>query len=144
MKITKIFNFEAGHRLSHYAGKCFYLHGHSYKLEVTVAGVLNKLGMIIDFGVLKDIVNKILDKNFDHKMIMKKDDLANQAVVKAFIPSGDNFDVGYGFYLVDYNPTAENIGLDLFNKIKADLKDGVILSKIVLYETETSYAEITK
>ena len=144
MKVTKIFEFAAGHRLSGYNGKCFYPHGHNFKLKVTVTGQLDELGMIIDFSILKVIVERILDENFDHKMILKKDDPINQAIVEAFFKDRPiSKRLNDAFYLVDYNPTAENMGLDLFNKIK-DASPEVILSKITLYETDTSYAEITK
>ena len=78
VRITKQFTFEAGHALYGYDGKCKNIHGHSYKLSVTVIGTpINddnnaKFGMIIDFGDLKKIVkNEIVDK-FDHSIIFNK------------------------------------------------------------------------
>lgn len=67
MKICKIFTFDAAHKLPFHKGKCFDLHGHTYKLEVTVEGDVNKeTGMVIDFGDLSHIVkSRIIDK-FDH------------------------------------------------------------------------------
>ena len=70
VQVTKIFKFEACHYLPHYVGKCHNLHGHSYKLEVTVTGPLitegEKTGMIIDFGDLKSIVKKLVVDKYDH------------------------------------------------------------------------------
>lgn len=94
MKITKIFTFDSAHRLPWHKGKCFDLHGHTYKLEVTVEGPLDKNGIVIDFGDLKKIVKKeILDK-YDHK------------------------------YLNDFwkNPTAENIVQAFYDVLRKDLK----------------------
>jgi 6-pyruvoyltetrahydropterin/6-carboxytetrahydropterin synthase len=65
-ELTIIVNFEAAHRLPDYPGKCSRLHGHNWKVEVTVAGQeLDKLGMLIDFRVLKQEVNKVIE-TLDH------------------------------------------------------------------------------
>lgn len=66
MLITKEFTFDAAHYLTNYHGKCENMHGHTYKLHVTVEGEINKNGLVIDFITLKQIVNeKIIDK-LDH------------------------------------------------------------------------------
>tara|TARA_Y100000310_G_scaffold325538_1_gene389156 strand:- start:902 stop:1234 length:333 start_codon:yes stop_codon:yes gene_type:complete len=85
MKITKIFTFDSAHRLPWHKGKCFTLHGHTYKLEVTVEGPLNKDGIVVDFGDLKKVVKKeILDK-YDHKYLNKFfDNPTAELVVKEF------------------------------------------------------------
>ena len=81
IRITKQFNFETGHALYGYDGKCRNVHGHSYKLSVTVIGrpITDtshvKLGMVIDFGDLKNIMMEVLDNGFDHGFcIYNKDD----------------------------------------------------------------------
>ncbi len=80
MKITKEYRFEAAHRLMDHPGACRYLHGHSYKLEVTVKGPINPDGMVVDFGVLSDAVKNILNMSsdhhtaFDHATILKDTD----------------------------------------------------------------------
>lgn len=116
--VTKIYNFEASHNLPHHKGACHNLHGHSYKLEVTIGGLVNsdinspQCGMIIDFKNLKDIIEKVAGK-YDHS------------------------------YLNDYfeNPTAEI----MVRKIAEDIAEllpnncGVVSCK--LWETATSYAE---
>lgn len=66
MLVTKIFTFDAAHKLTNYYGKCERLHGHTYKLEVTLEGDVQSNGMVLDFVVLKHIVKKhVLDK-VDH------------------------------------------------------------------------------
>lgn len=136
MKATRVFTFDSGHRLSNYEGKCKRLHGHTYKLEVTVEGDLDKLGMVMDFGDLKILFNDYIDSKFDHKMILKKGDALNEAIAKV-LPKDD-----LSICWVDYNPTAENIASDIFNILKNALVSDVRLSGVKLYETPTSFAEI--
>ena len=75
IRITKQFTFETGHALYGYDGKCKNVHGHSYKLSVTVIGEPitdmgnAKLGMVIDFGDLKKIVNREIVNVFDHATV---------------------------------------------------------------------------
>jgi len=139
MTVTKIFTFDAAHRLSDYKGKCKNLHGHTYRVEITVSGELNKLGMVIDFGELKEIYNKIIDRNFDHRTILKEDDPINIMIAET-IPEAVCW--------VPYNPTAENLAQDIFNLVYDELltkyKSNLVikLEKIRVYETPTSYAEV--
>jgi len=135
--VSKTFTFEAGHRLSNYAGKCRRLHGHSYILRLTVEGDLNDIGMVIDFGELKRFFNEIVDSKFDHRLILMGYDPFNKALSKA-LPKDDD-----SICWVDYNPTAENMVTDIFNMLKDELPTGVRLVGVKLYETPTSYAEIS-
>ena len=67
MLVSKDFSFDAAHFLTQYHGKCEHLHGHTYKLRVTVEGKVQSNGLVIDFGILKKIVKEqILDK-YDHR-----------------------------------------------------------------------------
>ena len=71
MRLTKMFSFEMAHCLWHYEGKCSNLHGHSYKMEVTVEGLPSQEnGMVIDFKKLKDIVNETIIDKFDHSTVL--------------------------------------------------------------------------
>ena len=64
IRITKQFNFETGHALYGYDGKCKNVHGHSYNIEITVgSNVLDDLGMVVDFGVLKKICEDWIKEN---------------------------------------------------------------------------------
>lgn len=65
--VTKIFTFDAAHHLPFHKGKCKNLHGHTYKLEVTVGGELDENGLVIDFGDLKKIVSENIIEKYDHK-----------------------------------------------------------------------------
>ncbi len=140
IRITKQFSFETGHALYGYDGKCKNVHGHSYKLSVTVIGspitdTNNvKYGMVIDFGDLKKIVKQHIVDVFDHATVFNKNtphvELANELSER-----------GHEVILVDYQPTSENMVIDFANKIKSHLPESVQLYSLRLQETETSYAE---
>lgn len=140
IRITKKFDFEAGHALFGYDGKCKNIHGHSYKLFVTVIGEpINdsshiKNGMVIDFGDLKSIVNQEIIKPFDHSVIFN-----NQSPHKAI---GEKLLVeGHNVIMVDYQPTSENLIIDFAHKIQAQLPKSISLFSLRLQETESSFAE---
>jgi 6-pyruvoyltetrahydropterin/6-carboxytetrahydropterin synthase len=139
MKVTKIFHFDAGHRLSNYSGKCKRLHGHTYMVEITVSNdYLNEAEMVIDFGDLKDLFNQLVDNKFDHRMILKSNDPINIAIGNA-LPKDDE-----SICWVSYNPTAENIAKDIyFIFMNALLGREIKLESVRVYETPTSYAEVS-
>ena len=140
IRITKEFRFETGHALYGYDGKCRNVHGHSYKLSVTVIGtpIMDpehvKWGMVIDFGDLKKIVKEEIVDTFDHATVFNKNtphiELANEMIAR-----------GHNVILADYQPTSENMVADFARKITARLPGNVRLHSLKLRETETSYAE---
>ncbi|WP_299221717.1 6-carboxytetrahydropterin synthase [uncultured Aquimarina sp.] len=140
IRITKQFSFETGHALYGYDGKCKNVHGHSYKLSVTVIGspITDtshvKLGMVIDFGDLKKIVKEDIEDVFDHATVFNKNtphiELARELEKR-----------GHNVILVDYQPTSENMVIDFAKKIKARLPENILLHSLKLQETETSFAE---
>ncbi len=69
MLVTKEFTFDSAHFLPSYNGKCEAMHGHTYRLQVTVDGPLNKEGMVIDFALLKKLVKEKVLEKLDHKLI---------------------------------------------------------------------------
>jgi 6-pyruvoyltetrahydropterin/6-carboxytetrahydropterin synthase len=140
IRITKQFSFETGHALYGYDGKCKNVHGHSYKLSVTVIGKpisdnLNvKFGMVIDFTDLKKIVKEEIVDQFDHATVFNKKtphiELARE------LQSRDHHVI-----LVEYQPTSENMVVDFAQRIKSRLPNGIQLHSLKLQETETSFAE---
>ena len=140
IRITKQFTFETGHALYGYDGKCKNVHGHSYKLSVTVIGkpitdTSNvKFGMVIDFGDLKKIVKEEIVDLFDHATVFNQNtphiELANELKNR-----------GHHVILVDYQPTSENMVIDFAKKIKNRLPNYIELHSLKLQETETSFAE---
>lgn len=140
IRITKQFSFETGHALFGYDGKCKNVHGHSYKLSVTVIGtpILDnnnvKFGMVIDFSDLKKIVKEEIVDLFDHATVFNKNtphvELANELKER-----------GHHVILVDYQPTSENMVIDFSQKIKSRLPQSIELHSLKLQETESSFAE---
>ncbi len=140
IRITKQFTFETGHALYGYDGKCKNVHGHSYKLSVTVIGspITDssnvKFGMVIDFGDLKKIVKEEIVDLFDHATVFNKNtphvELAHELEQR-----------GHHVILVEYQPTSENMVIDFAGKIKSRLPRNIQLHSLRLQETETSFAE---
>lgn len=140
IRITKQFSFETGHALYGYDGKCKNVHGHSYKLSVTVIGspIIDthnvKYGMVIDFGDLKKIVKEEIVDVFDHATVFNKNtphiQLANELMQR-----------DHHVILVEYQPTSENMVIDFADKIKKRLPDNIGLFSLKLQETDTSFAE---
>lgn len=66
-RVTRAFAFEAAHRLPWHAGKCRHLHGHGYRLEVTVEGPLDDNGLVVDFDRLRHVVQREVIDHYDHR-----------------------------------------------------------------------------
>lgn len=109
-KVVKEVRWEAAHRLLNYAGKCAYLHGHSYRAIFTFVSSLdfeklNKDGMIVDFSILKEKIQRWLDENWDHSCILNEaDPLMNI--------------LGSRVCVIQGNPTAENMAKFLFDNFR--------------------------
>lgn len=134
--ITRRFEFDAGHRVYLHESKCSHLHGHRYKVDVEVtSNVLDNIGRIIDFSVVKDICGKWIDENLDHGLILFESDgllsllrdypiMPLQTLVKQKI------------YVMNSNPTAENIANHLYHLFNRLLEPtGVKVVSITLFET---------
>ena len=140
IRITKQFSFETGHALYGYDGKCKNVHGHSYKLSVTVIGqpITDsnnvKYGMVIDFTDLKKIVREEIVDVFDHATVFNMNtphiELANELKQR-----------DHHVILVDYQPTSENMVVDFAGKIQKRLPLNIKLHSLRLQETESSFAE---
>lgn len=139
IRLTKEFRFEMAHALWNYDGLCRNIHGHSYILQVTVIGepiadpVNPKLGMVMDFGDLKQIVNREIVKPLDHAIVMSEKVPVNQIENLAVMTDK--------VLVVNYQPTCENLLVDFAQKIKNHLPDGVLLFSLKLHETGNSFAE---
>ena len=137
-QVFKEFRFDAGHRLMKHLGKCHNLHGHTYRVRVQVMGEINeKNGMVIDFGVLKEVVQPHIDF-LDHAFIANPND-------KKLIELCEAYNWKLAVMPVDLpEPTAENIAIMLKRWILVDLRNKgynvpVTADMIVeVYETPTS------
>ena len=135
--VSKEITFDMAHRLSNYKGKCYRLHGHTYRLMVTVgSNELSELGFVVDFGDLKEVLKDISDL-FDHKTMLKTKDPVNVHLAKGMEEDW--------IYWVAFNPTAENMSAYIHYLISNHSKmKSVNLLSVKLWETPTSYAEYTK
>jgi 6-pyruvoyltetrahydropterin/6-carboxytetrahydropterin synthase len=135
MKVCKTFEFDAAHRVFGHGGPCAYLHGHRYRLQVVVeAPDLNALGMLIDFGEIKRIVNEQLVGRWDHAALFRYDDPLVAAVQEA------QPDARERVIMLPDNPTAEVMAKTAFQAIAKALPEGLTLSEVTLWETPDSSA----
>jgi len=139
IRVTREFTFEMAHVLWNYDGPCRNVHGHSYRLFVTISGTpLNdvenpKNGMVIDFTDLKAIILREIVNVFDHTVVVSSDfDSKKLAMLKETFGNT---------VVVDYQPTCENMVADFAGKIKTRLPENIRLHSLKLYETAKSYAE---
>lgn len=140
IRITKIFTFETAHVLYNYDGKCKNMHGHSYKLFVTVKGTpindINnvKNGMVVDFGEIKKIVKEEIVDVWDHAVLLN-------ALTPHKELGEDLAQKGHKVIECNYQPTCENMLYEIAEKIKNKLPSHVQLAYLKLHETENSYGE---
>ena len=140
VRVTKQFKFETGHAIYGYDGLCKNVHGHSFKLDVTIIGqpIIDpnhvKNGMVIDFGDLKTIVNQEIVQPFDHATVLNVNsphkEIADEMESR-----------GHKILRVDYQPTSEMMILDFAVKIEDKLPNHLKLYSLKLRETETAFAE---
>ncbi len=139
IRVTKRFHFEMAHALYEYDGLCRNIHGHSYNLEVTLIGELKKQpghpkdGMVLDFGELKKIVNSKIVKRYDHALMVNS--LFPKSQIELLKQTTERI------IIVDFQPTSENIVIDISKILQQHLPSGVSLFSIRLFETVTSFAE---
>jgi 6-pyruvoyltetrahydropterin/6-carboxytetrahydropterin synthase len=139
VRVTKEFTFEMAHALWNYDGACKNIHGHSYRLFVTISGIpLNdennvKFGMVLDFKDLKSIVNQHVINVLDHSLVVyeKAQGESLESVKKMYEK----------VYVFNFQPTCENLIIHIANIIKPEIPAGLELHSLKLYETATSYAE---
>ncbi|MFB0997508.1 MAG: 6-carboxytetrahydropterin synthase [Flavobacteriales bacterium] len=136
IRVSKEYAFETAHALDMHDSKCRNIHGHSYKLTVTVIGDVNSdnsksnVGMVIDFTDLKNIVNEQVVDKLDHALILKSDSRFRGIEAK-------NDKTIY----VDYHPTCENLLIEIVALISTKLPNGIILVYAKMNETANSYSE---
>jgi len=131
-KVTKAIQFCYGHRLMNYDGKCRHLHGHNGKVEIELeTEKLDAIGMVRDFTEVKEVVAVWLDRELDHKMLLRKDDPALPMLKTLNEP----------VYLFDTNPTAEAIARMIFDFVQSK---GFPVSEVRMWESEGSFATYNK
>ena len=123
--VTKRIEFCYGHRLLDYDGICKHPHGHNASAEIEIrTGQLDSRNMVCDFSDIKRVVKSWIDKELDHKMLLRHDDPLQQ--------------LGEPVYLLDSNPTVERIARLIFERATAE---GLPVVRVTVWETPTSFAE---
>lgn len=122
--------FDAGHRIVGHKGKCARLHGHTYKVRISVEGEVTEPGFVVDFGDLKDLVNE-----WDHRMLLWEQD--------PWYVSTQGTHEGYGIVRLVFNPTAENMAADLCNRIYYHFPN-VKKATVELWETPKAMARAVR
>lgn len=139
IRVTKEFNFEMAHALWNYDGACKNIHGHSYRLFVTIIGnpiedpSNPKYGMVMDFKDLKAVVKEEIVDLLDHALLVHKNAEGESlnAVKKMY----------QKVHVFDFQPTCENLVAFSASKLIPLLPVGITLHSVKLYETATSFAE---
>ncbi|SIN92485.1 6-pyruvoyltetrahydropterin/6-carboxytetrahydropterin synthase [Singulisphaera sp. GP187] len=127
-RVTREIAFCYGHRLLNYEGKCKHLHGHNGRAVIVLeANALDSRGMLVDFVEIKQKVQRWIDENLDHNMLLCRDD----PILPVLIEQGERV------FVMDANPTAENIARLIFERT-AD--EGLPVVEVILWETEKCYA----
>lgn len=126
--VTKRIDFCYGHRLLDYDGVCRHLHGHNAMVEVDIAAeALDRLDMVVDFSDVKRLVKAWIDRELDHKLILRRDD----PLVAVLTAQGEPL------VLLDHNPTAERLAQLIFDKAR---ELGFSVVEVRFWETPTSCA----
>src|SRR5687768_2044774 len=127
-EVTREIDFCYGHRLLNYEGKCKFLHGHNGRAVITLeAPGLDDRGMVLDFSDIKRVVATWIDNHLDHRMILCRDDPAVPALKQ----------LGEPMYLIDANPTAENIAKLIYD---FTAEHGFPVVDVKLWETPNCFA----
>jgi 6-pyruvoyltetrahydropterin/6-carboxytetrahydropterin synthase len=135
IRLTRRFTFEAAHALAHYDGLCSHIHGHSYKLEITITGRPKaepghpKDGMVLDFGDLKQLVQAHVLDSLDHALVLREDSPAS--LLDALQE--------HKLLLLPYQPTCENLLLYMKDRLQPQLPAEIQLHSLKLWETENAF-----
>ncbi len=137
IRITKEFDFEMAHALDFHNGKCKNIHGHSYKLSVTLLGAPKQdsssdSGMVMDFKDLKSIINELIIDELDHALMLQENSPYLAVTSSANTPK---------LVTTSYQPTCENMLLDFASRITNAIPEDLKLIKLTLRETASGYAE---
>jgi 6-pyruvoyltetrahydropterin/6-carboxytetrahydropterin synthase len=131
-QVTRQIDFCYGHRLLNYEGKCKYLHGHNGRAVIALeSDHLDQRGMVIDFSDIKRVVSHWIDTNLDHRMLLHRDDPAVPFLQE----------LGEPVYLIDRNPTAENIAKLIYD---FSVDQGFPVVRVDLWETPRCFATYSR
>ena len=126
--VTKRIDFCDGHRLLDYEGICKHPHGHNAIVEIEIGTeTLDARNMVADFSEIKRVMKTWIDRELDHKMILRADDPLTRVLQE----------LGEPVHVVDSNPTVERIARLIFDVAR---EQGLPVARITVWETPTSWA----
>lgn len=127
-EIVKSVEFCYGHRLLNYDGPCQHLHGHNARVDIMLSSdSLDERGMVVDFTDVKTVAKEWIDNHLDHTLLLA----ASDPIIPVLEASGEKF------FIMQDNPTAENIAKLIYEQI---VGQGFPLVSVTLWESETSFA----
>lgn len=139
IRLTRLFSFEMAHALQGYDGPCSNIHGHTYRLEVTVIGTPiadeahPRNGMVLDFRDLKQLVQKTVVEEVDHALLLHTGSPPKLVeMLRQF---------RHKLVLTAYQPTCENMLLDFSTRLRSVMPLNMQLFSLKLWETQNSFAE---
>ncbi len=143
LSLVRSLRFCAGHRLLGHEGRCAFLHGHNYRVEVEVEAVgggteVDDVGRVVDFSLIKRRLLGWLDEHWDHTFILWDKDVTALAAVKQAEPTK--------YFLLPWNPTAENMARYRLEVVAPHVLEdlGVVARRVAVWETEESCAIATR
>ena len=139
MDLTTSYVFDAAHRITGHPGKCAWLHGHTYHLEVTVSSpTLNQLGMVMDFDDLRDVVGKAVLDLWDHATLLAAGDPLGPAIAGVQIEAPDRV------VRLPGQPTAEILTREAWDRLEGRLPAGITLERVAIRETSACGSAIAR
>jgi len=139
--ITREYRWEMGHALWFHQGKCYHPHGHNYRMEIEVSGLVDdKTGMVLDFSKLDDWADPLIAEVFDHKFLMNDADERHH---------GGNLHPDFDVTTCPFEPTAERLAWmfwDIWEECREEVHafDGMTLERITIYETDKASATVRR
>ena len=139
MELATSYVFDAAHRIAGHPGKCAWLHGHTYQLDVTVSSpALNPLGMVMDFDDLRDVVRKAVLDLWDHATLLAAGDPLGAAIAAIQHEAPDRVVLFQG------QPTAEVLTREAWERIERQLPAGITLERVAIRETSACGSAISR
>jgi 6-pyruvoyltetrahydropterin/6-carboxytetrahydropterin synthase len=139
MELTTSYVFDAAHRIAGHPGKCAWLHGHTYHLDVTVSSpTLNPLGMVMDFDDLRDVVRKAVLDLWDHATLLNAGDPLGPAICAVQHEAPDRV------VLLEGQPTAEILTREAWKRMERQLPAGITLERVAIRETPACGSSISR
>jgi 6-pyruvoyltetrahydropterin/6-carboxytetrahydropterin synthase len=142
LALVRRLTFCAGHRLYGHEGKCAYLHGHNYRVDIEVEAAeggraVDAVGRVVDFSLIKKRMLGWIDEHWDHAFILFAEDASALAAVRATEPTK--------YFVLPWNPTAENMARYLLEVVGPHVLEGlgVVARRVSVWETDEACAVAT-